>query len=506
MSGSTTIACPAGFFVNDTVTPETVGDLQSAVNAATNNVNGAAASAAAAATSASAAAVSATNAAASANAAATSETNAGNSATSASSSATTATTQASNASTSATNAAGSATTATTQASNASTSATNASTSATNAANSATNAATSATNAANSATAAANSAASLSLPTPGAGNALDMIRINSGGTAYEARTPAQLPGDLGLSTADIGRNKLHNAQFNINQRGSASYTAAGYCLDRWTINLNTDTVSVTQAALADADRTGIGDEEAVNALKNVFTGNAAAGAFDTVSQPIESVRRLGGKSVVVSFYAKANSGTPKLGVSLDQNFGTGGSPSATVNGTGQSVTLSTSWARYTLAFTLGSTSGKTLGTNVNDYTLLNFWFSSGTTNATRAGSVGVQSNTVSIWGVQLEIGSTATPFEKVDPAVDWNNCLRFFYYVSLAYYDYGAAGAAFLTTVSLPTVQRTSSQTIGTNAFSLTNCTFAAAASNGAQAVLVEFTVTALGSFQGNVQLSISADL
>lgn len=43
-------------------------------------------------------------------------------------------------------------------------------------------------------------ADLGLVAPSAGNALDMVRINAGGTAYEARTPAQIVADLGLTNA------------------------------------------------------------------------------------------------------------------------------------------------------------------------------------------------------------------------------------------------------------------------------------------------------------------
>lgn len=39
-----------------------------------------------------------------------------------------------------------------------------------------------------------------LPPPALGNALDMIRVNAAGTAYEVRTPTQVVSDLGLSNA------------------------------------------------------------------------------------------------------------------------------------------------------------------------------------------------------------------------------------------------------------------------------------------------------------------
>jgi hypothetical protein len=418
----TEITAPAGFFWNDAVSPTTATDILTAVEAAIANVDGALASATAAAASATAAAASALDAMGSQTAASTSETNAATSASTAATSATAAGTSATAAATSATSASTSQTAASSSASGAATSATAAASSATAAANSATAAATSATAAATSATTASNAAATI--PAPG-GSANQYLRVNSSGNAYEKRTPAQAASDLG-TLHDTGRNKLHNAMFNIWQRGAGAFTTlAVYTADRWLVDGSTDTVSVTRQALADADRTAIADEEATFCLQHAFSTLSGAGSYNFIAQRIENVRRLAGKTVTVSFYAKAASGTPKVGVSIDQNFGTGGSPSAAVNGTGVSVTLSTSWALYSLQIPVASISGKTLGTNSDSYTQLNLWGSSGSTNNTRAGSIGAQTNTIQFWGIQLEQGSIVTPREKIDPTQELAKCQRFY---------------------------------------------------------------------------------
>lgn len=241
------------------------------------------------------------------------------------------------------------------------------------------------------------------------------------------------GGTGSTTAgaapanNVGRNLIHNPLFNINQRTNGPFTVAfTYTSDRWVNNYISDTaVSVGMYFLVDADRTAIGDEAAAITLVYQTTGNAAAGAFSHLAQRIEDVRRLAGKTVTVSFWAKLNSGGPKLGVSLDQAFGGGGSPSPDVLGTGQSVTLTTSFARYSLTFTIPTIIGKTLGTSAVNWTQLNFWFSSGVNNNTRSGSIGVQTALIALWGVQLEIGSTMTPLEKPDPADDLAKCQRFY---------------------------------------------------------------------------------
>lgn len=235
-----------------------------------------------------------------------------------------------------------------------------------------------------------------------------------------------------SMGDVGRNLLHNGLFNIAQRGSgpfgANTTGWTYSLDRWMLIIAAagDTLSHTPTAMADAYRTQIGDESAATGNACNFVGGAGAANTCLSGQFIEGVRRLAGKTVIVSFYALAAGTSLKLGVSLDQFFGTGGSPSATVTGVGQSVTVSsTTWARYSLTFTLPSISGKTLGTAGNDQTSLLFWHSAGANSATRSGNVGVQTGTHLIWGVQLELGSVATPIEKLDPRMDLANCQRFY---------------------------------------------------------------------------------
>ena len=164
---------------------------------------------------ATAAANSATAAASSASTATTKATQAGNSATNAAASASTATDKATIATTKASEAAASASTATTKATDAASSASAAANSATaaassasdaaivagQAASSATNAANSASAAASSATAAANAASTIALPSTT--YASRYLRRNSGNTAYELRTAAQVLADIGAFSASGG---------------------------------------------------------------------------------------------------------------------------------------------------------------------------------------------------------------------------------------------------------------------------------------------------------------
>lgn len=285
------------------------------------------------------------------------------------------------------------------------------------------------------------------PTPVAGDADTSLAT----TAFVAAATAAAVAPL-LNNA--GRNLLHNPLFRVAQRGAGPWTTNTYTLDRWVAGITLDATSFTQVSLNDATRTQIGDEAAAFGFQNVFTGNAGATAFNSLAQRIEGVRRVAGKTVTVSFWAAAASGTPKLGASIDQYFGSGGSPSANVAGVGQATpALSAAWARYSFTFVVPSASGKTLGTNNDDSTNLLIWYSSGTTNASRAGNIGVQSGTVIIWGVQLEIGSVVTPLEKPDPQPDLANCQRFYQIGTVSLYGYAPATANFGAAFPFATTMR-----------------------------------------------------
>jgi hypothetical protein len=222
-----------------------------------------------------------------------------------------------------------------------------------------------------------------------------------------------------------KNFVMNPDFKINQRQFSSSTTNGtYGFDRWLQGNSggTVTMSAQTFALGSPAVTGY---ESDKYLRLVVASQTTSGHYGHVNHRIENVRTLAGETVTVSFYAKAASGTPKIGVELGQWFGTGGSPSAEVQNALGAVTLSTSWARYSLTFTLPSLSGKTLGTTIDNFLNLILWCSAGTTYGTRSSSIGLQNNTFDIWGVQIERGSYATPLEIRPYQMELDMCMRFF---------------------------------------------------------------------------------
>jgi hypothetical protein len=307
--------------------------------------------------------------------------------------------------------------------------------------------------------------------------------------------------------DVGRNLLHNPLFNVAQRGNGTWTTAGYTADRWIVNLAGCTVTSLISPMADADRAAIGDEAAVSALQSAVTGTAGANDYAMMAQRIEGARRLSGKTVTLSFWARASSGTPKIGYELYQSFGGGGSPSADVGGIGSGATaaLSATWTRYTVTIAVPSTTGKTFGTNNNDWTGAHLWLSAGASLNARAGGIGVQSGTFLIWGVQLEIGTQATPLEKLDPRYDLANCQRFFQTVTFYLAAYNVAGNGIYQLITLPVNMR-ATPTIGVGSGTVTNASGQSVAALGVNSALAQATIVATGQGFFNGQAVCSADL
>jgi hypothetical protein len=226
----------------------------------------------------------------------------------------------------------------------------------------------------------------------------------------------------------GKNVIQNGDFYINQRAFSSTTSGNtFTFDRWRTGLSGGTVTYSAQTFTPGSAPVAG-YEGKNYARIVTSGQSAASDYALFQERIEGVRTLAGQTATVSFWAKASSGTPKIGTTFLQLFGTGGSPSSAVVVNGQSATISTSWARYSFTFSVPSISGKTIGTAGDDSVQFEIFVSAGADFATRSGTVGIQNNTFEIWGVQVEAGSVATAFQTATGTIQGElaACQRYYF--------------------------------------------------------------------------------
>jgi hypothetical protein len=203
-----------------------------------------------------------------------------------------------------------------------------------------------------------------------------------------------------------RNYLINGNFDKWDYGT-SQTTGGYGSDnRWQNSNTGSTKTHSQVACGDTERALF---NAMYFSRTVVSSVAGAGNMVYKYQFIENVNLLAGKTVTLSFWAKADA-NKNIAISFDQNFGTGGSPSASVLGISpQLVSLTTTWQKKTVTVTLPSIAGKTLGTDgvQTTFTYIDFWLDAGSNWNARSANLGQQSGTFDIAQVKLEDGSVAT---------------------------------------------------------------------------------------------------
>ena len=230
-----------------------------------------------------------------------------------------------------------------------------------------------------------------------------------------------------------RNRIINGLFDVWQRGTsfAAIATGTYTADRWVYTQTGAGGSRSVSQQSNALGTLIGGMQAKQFLRlDIATlGSATA---QTIGQRIEDVRTFAGETVSISCMVKGTL-TGAVTLNLLQNFGTGGSPSATVTTAVGTYTPTASWVRKTFTIAVPSLSGKTLGSTADTHYLeLQF-------------DCGNKTGQLDIWGVQLEQNTTATILEREPVAQTLAKCQRYYFsvtYASGAYVGMGQASGTY----------------------------------------------------------------
>jgi hypothetical protein len=255
------------------------------------------------------------------------------------------------------------------------------------------------------------------------------------------------GATGLTSLSF-RNKIINGNFDIWQRGTslASGTGERYLSDRFASASVGSTYTASQQLFTNGQTSVPNNPSFFH--RNVVSSVAGSLNFTALVQRTESVATFSGQTVTLSFYAKADS-SKNISIEFAQVFGTGGTPSSQINAIGvQKLSLTTSWQKFTVTANIPSISGKTIGTDGNDYFNTAFWFDAGSSFNSRTNSLGQQSGTFDIAQVQLEEGSVATPFEVRPIGTELALCQR--YYERGNYYAVaGVSNASIVASYETP---------------------------------------------------------
>jgi hypothetical protein len=243
-----------------------------------------------------------------------------------------------------------------------------------------------------------------------------------------------------------RNRIINGDMRIDQRNAgASVTPpnGAFGLDRWQFNMftNSGKFSAQQNAGSVTPPAGFTN---YNGITSLSAYSIASGDIYAISQTIEGFNTadLGfgtanAKTVTISFWVRSSL-TGTFGGSLRNNDGNRSYPFS------YTISAANTWEYETITIP-GDTTGTWLTTN-GIGTRLTFSLGVGSTYSGTAGAwaagafvsptgatsvVGTNGATFYITGVQLEVGSVATPFERRPYGTELSLCQRYFSKLSAA---------------------------------------------------------------------------
>ena len=283
-----------------------------------------------------------------------------------------------------------------------------------------------------------------------------LAVADGGTGGSTPTAAQA--GLGIPPDDNG-NRIMNGDFIVWQRATSG-TANGYtAADRWINGAAGGTVTQARSSFNPGDGVGVSSITPTYALSQNVTGQSLSSHYAVTQQRIENVRNYSGQTVTVLGYVIRAAGSGNAVIEMAQNFGTGGSPSAQINGISPTtITPTGTWQPFAAVMTVPSISGKVLGSNFNDYLELNLWASAGSTLNSRTNSLGLQTQNILWHGVHIRVGTwtaaDAALYRPRNVGVELALCQRY-YWSGLLRSRFRAAVASEFTAsnISFPTEMR-----------------------------------------------------
>jgi hypothetical protein len=225
----------------------------------------------------------------------------------------------------------------------------------------------------------------------------------------------------VSPGIAGKNAIINGGMDIWQRGTsvaASASTTPYTADRWQLK-NNASQAMTVSRQATNDTTNLPNiQYCARIQRNSGQTGTTVYYFANQFESVNSIP-LAGKTVTLSFYARSGADfsptSSLIGVTLyggtgtDQNIITG-SYTGGANIATQNSTLTTTWQRFTMTGTVPAT-----------VTEISVYFA-----ATPTGTASTN-DYMEITGVQLEVGSSATPFSRAGGTIQGElaACQRYF---------------------------------------------------------------------------------
>ena len=259
--------------------------------------------------------------------------------------------------------------------------------------------------------------------------MSTLKVNAVTDTTGLLPPVFPAGSAQLNPLANREDKIINGDFGIWQRGTTQSTVIYGSADRWVNEFVGGASTMSQQSFAVGETLGANSPRFF--LRQSVSGQTLSTQYAIVDQRIESVRSYAGQTITVLGWAKRSSGSGNMAVAGYQFFGTGGAtpsdPVAAISpGT---VTLGSSWAPFAVVMNVPSITGKTLGTNNNDWLGVFIWTSAGSNNNASTNSLGLQTIGVDLWGIHIRQGTwtaaATADYRPRDPGTELALCERYY---------------------------------------------------------------------------------
>ena len=245
----------------------------------------------------------------------------------------------------------------------------------------------------------------------------VVPTNGGGTLYFTSASSAIffnTANIDQTVPTSNRNAIINGNMSTWQRGTSiayGINAVVYHADRWS-SIRVASPSGATISRQTSSLTGI--QYCARVQRDVSNASTVVMYFGTSLESSDSYR-FAGQTVTLSYYARAGANysptssaliaSITTGTGTDQNVFSGFTGATTTSST---ATLTTSWQRFTVTATVASNV-----TQISAYYTMN-----------PVGTAGA-ADYFEVTGVQLEVGSVATPFEFEDASTTFAKCQRYF---------------------------------------------------------------------------------
>ena len=264
-------------------------------------------------------------------------------------------------------------------------------------------------------------------------------------------------------APVNVNPVLNSSFQVWQRGtSVALTTSSYTADRWFGYRAVSGATVSRQVTGDT--TNLPNIQYCGRVGR-DSGNTSTTVF-AISQSFESINSIAyaGRTVTFSFYARAGANYSSSGNVLQAglNSGTGTDQNLTIGFTGNnavatpSTVLTTTWQRFTAT-----------GTVPTNATQIGVYF-----QYTPTGTAGA-ADYFEVTGVQVEVGSVATPFKTYAGTIQGElaACQRYYWRATGSANNYYTNGLGYTGTEVLAFVQMPVSMRVAPTVLDYSNLVF-----------------------------------